>query len=185
MTLGITEPLPCAGLAPHVFPVTIQPTCPEPNDSEESEESEDEGMDEGANFNVPAEVVLRLIASGSHSGSTATLEDMLRVEYDRDADANLMVDIDLVDFSLQQCFKLLNEGILPFQPLHLNREMKGLHRISSVRSTKRRCNSCNGRERDHGFQYTVISRVTKPTDLGIIKRFPSTCTRLMESEKGK
>jgi len=126
MTLGITEPLPCAGLAPHVFPVTIQPTCPEPNDSEESEESEDEGMDEGANFNVPAEVVLRLIASGSHSGSTATLEDMLRVEYDRDADANLMVDIDLVDFSLQQCFKLLNEGILPFQPLHLNREMEGL-----------------------------------------------------------
>jgi len=87
--------LPCAGLhVPLDFPVTIQPTCPEPNDSEESEESEeseDEGMDEGANFDVPAEVVLRVIASGSNSGSTATLEDMLRVEYDRDADANLMV----------------------------------------------------------------------------------------------
>ena len=97
-----------------------------------------------------------------------------------DADANLMVDIDLVDFSLQQCFKLLNEGILLFQPLHLNREMKGLHRISSVWSTKRRCDSCNDRERDHGLTYTVFSRVTKPTDVGIIKVFPSTCTRLME-----
>ena len=48
-------------------------------------------MDEGANFDVPAEVVLRVIASGSNSGSTSTLEDMLRVEYDRDSDANLMV----------------------------------------------------------------------------------------------
>ena len=66
-------------------------TCPEPNDSEESEELEDEGMDEGANIDGPAEVVLRVIASGSNSGSTATLEDMLRVEYGRDADANLMV----------------------------------------------------------------------------------------------
>ena len=83
--------LPCADLVPLDFPVTIQPTCPEPNDSEESEESEDEGMDEGANFDVPAEVVLRVIASGSNSGSTATLEDMKRVEYDRDVDANLMV----------------------------------------------------------------------------------------------
>ena len=73
-------PLPCAGLDPLACPVTIQPTCPEPNDSEESE---DEGMDEGANIDVPAEVVLRVIASGSASGSTATLEDMLRVEYDR------------------------------------------------------------------------------------------------------
>ena len=36
-------------------------------------------------------IVLRVIASGSNSGSTATLEDMLRVEYDRDSDANLMV----------------------------------------------------------------------------------------------
>ena len=82
----------CVGLAPLAFPVKIQPTCPEPNDSEESEESEDEGMDEeGANFDVPAEVVLRVIASGSNSGSTATLEGMLRVEYDRDTDANLMV----------------------------------------------------------------------------------------------
>ena len=80
--------LPCADLVPLDFPVTIQPTCPEPNDSEESE---DKGMDEGANFDVPAEVVLRVIASGSNSGSTATLEDMLRVEYDRDSDANLMV----------------------------------------------------------------------------------------------
>ena len=88
--------LTCVGLAPLDFPVTIQPTCPEPNDSEESE---DEGMDEGANIDVPAEVVVRLIASGSNSGSTATLEDMLRVDYDRDADANLMVDIDNVDFS--------------------------------------------------------------------------------------
>jgi len=48
------------------------------------------------------------------------------VEYDRDTDANLMVDIDNVDFSLKQRFKLLNECILPFQPLHLNREMKCL-----------------------------------------------------------
>ena len=40
--------------------------------------------EEGANFDVPAEVVLRVIASGSNSGSTATLEGMLRVEYDRD-----------------------------------------------------------------------------------------------------
>ena len=83
-------------------------------------------MDEGEICDVPAEVVLRVIASGSNSGSTATLEDMLRVEYERDADANLMVDIDNVDLSLKQRFKLLNEGILPFQPLHLNREMKGL-----------------------------------------------------------
>jgi len=59
-------------------------------------------MDEGANFYVPAEVVLRFIASGSNSGSTATLENMLHVEYDRDADANLMVDIDNVDFSLKR-----------------------------------------------------------------------------------
>ena len=81
----------CVGLATLAFPVTIQPTCPEPNDSEESEDLEDEGMDEGANIDVPAEVVLRVIASGSNSGSTATLEDMLRVDYDRDADANLMV----------------------------------------------------------------------------------------------
>jgi len=43
-----------------------------------------------------------------------------------DADANLMVDIDNVDLSLKQCFKLLNEGILPFQPLHLNQETEGL-----------------------------------------------------------
>ena len=43
-------------------------------------------MDEGANIDVPAEIVLNLIASG-----TATLEDILRVEFDRDADANLMV----------------------------------------------------------------------------------------------
>jgi len=48
-------------------------------------------MDEGANIDVPAEIVLNLIASGSNSGSTATLEDILRVEYGRDADANLMV----------------------------------------------------------------------------------------------
>jgi len=48
-------------------------------------------MDEGKNIDVPAEVVLRVIASGSYSGSTATLEDMLGVEYDRDADVNLMV----------------------------------------------------------------------------------------------
>ena len=81
-------PLPCGDLAPLAFPVTIQPTCPEPNDSEESE---DEGMDEGANIDVPAEVVLRVITRRSYSGSTATLEDMLRVEYGRDADANLMV----------------------------------------------------------------------------------------------
>jgi len=60
------------------------------------------------NFDVPAEVVLRVIASGSNSGSTATLEDMLRVEYERDADANLMADIDNVDFSFKQRFKLLN-----------------------------------------------------------------------------
>jgi len=79
-------PLHCANLVPLAFPVTIQPTCPEPIDSEESEESEDEGMDEGANIDVPAEIVLNLIASG-----TATLEDILRVEFDRDADANLMV----------------------------------------------------------------------------------------------
>jgi len=83
-------------------------------------------MDEEEFFDVPAEVVLRVIASGSNSGSTATLADMLRVEYDRDADANLMVDIDNVDLSLKQCFKLLNEGMSAFQPLHLNREMKGL-----------------------------------------------------------
>jgi len=81
-------PLPCAGLAPFAFSVTIQPTCPEPNDSEESE---DEGMDEGANIDVPAEVVLRVITRRSYSGCTGTFEDMLRVEYDRDADANLMV----------------------------------------------------------------------------------------------
>ena len=60
-------------------------------------------MDEGANIDVPAEIVLNLIASGSsNSGSTATLEDILRVEYDRDADANLMVDIANVDFSLKR-----------------------------------------------------------------------------------
>ena len=81
-------PLHCADLVPRAFPVTFQPTCPEPNDSEESEESEDEGMEEGANIDVPAGIV---IANGSNSGSTATLEDILRVEYDRDADANLMV----------------------------------------------------------------------------------------------
>ena len=119
-------PLHYTDLVPRDFLVKFQPTCPEPNDSEESEESEDEGMDEGANIDVPAGIVFNLIASGSNSGSTATLEDILRVEYDRDANANLMVDIDNVDFSLKQCFKLLNEGILPFQPLQLNREMKGL-----------------------------------------------------------
>jgi len=48
-------------------------------------------MDEEANIDMPAETVLNLIASGSNAGSTATLEDILRVEYDRDADANLMV----------------------------------------------------------------------------------------------
>ena len=59
-------------------------------------------MDEGANIDVPAEIVLNLIARGSNSGSTATLEDILRVEYDRDADAYLMVDIANVDFSLKR-----------------------------------------------------------------------------------
>jgi len=68
-------------------------------------------MDEGEKFDVPAEVVLRVIASGSNSGSTATLEDMLHVlEYERDGNAYLMVDIDNVDLSLKKCFKLLNEG---------------------------------------------------------------------------
>ena len=76
---GTYWPLHCADLVPLAFPVTFQPTCPEPNDSEESEESEDEGMDEGANIDVPAEIVLNLIARGSNSGSTATLEDILRV----------------------------------------------------------------------------------------------------------
>ena len=69
-------PLHCADLVPLAFPFTFQPTCPAPNDSEESE---DEGMDEGANIDVPAEIVLNLIARGSNSGSTATLEDILRV----------------------------------------------------------------------------------------------------------
>jgi len=72
-------PLHCADLVPLAFPVIFQSTCSEPNDSEESEESEDEGMDEGANIDVPAEIVLNLIARGSNSGSTATLEDILRV----------------------------------------------------------------------------------------------------------
>ena len=54
-------PLHCADLVPRAFPVTFQPTCPEPNDSEESEESEDEGMEEGANIDVPAGIVLNLI----------------------------------------------------------------------------------------------------------------------------
>ena len=58
-------------------------------------------MDEGANIDVPAEIVLNLIAIGSNTGSTATLEDIIHVEYDRDADANLMVGIDNVDFSLK------------------------------------------------------------------------------------
>jgi len=56
-------PLHCADLVPLAFPFTFQPTCPAPNDSEESE---DEGMDEGAKFDVPAEIVLNLIATRTY-----------------------------------------------------------------------------------------------------------------------
>ena len=144
------------------FSCHVQPTCPEPNDSEESE---DEGMDEGANIDVPAEVVLRVIANGSNSGSTATLEDMLRVEYDRDADANLMVDIDNVDLSLKQCFKLLNEWrYLDFPALALESRDERFT-IEFPPCGQRRAvptPAVAGRERDHDLTYTVFWRVTKP-----------------------